>query len=91
MDSETVIGLAAIISAGFTISIGSLAPALGQGRAVAQALASIAQQPDEANTISRTLFVGLAMIESTAIYCFVVAMILIFLNPFWNHVIGAGG
>jgi F-type H+-transporting ATPase subunit c len=91
MESETVIGLAAIISAGLTISIGSLGPALGQGRAVAQALASIAQQPDEANTISRTLFVGLAMIESTAIYCFVVAMILIFLNPFWNHVIGAGG
>jgi F-type H+-transporting ATPase subunit c len=91
MDSETVIGLAAIISAGLTISIGSLGPALGQGRAVAQALASIAQQPDEANTISRTLFVGLAMIESTAIYCFVVAMILIFLNPFWNHVISAGG
>jgi F-type H+-transporting ATPase subunit c len=91
MDSETVIGLAATISAGLTISIGSLGPALGQGRAVAQALASIAQQPDEANTISRTLFVGLAMIESTAIYCFVVAMILIFLNPFWNYVIGAGG
>jgi F-type H+-transporting ATPase subunit c len=91
MDSETVIGLAAMITAGLTIAIGSLGPALGQGRAVAQALASIAQQPDEANTISRTLFVGLAMIESTAIYCFVVAMILIFLNPFWNHVIGAGG
>ncbi|MEO7048347.1 MAG: F0F1 ATP synthase subunit C, partial [Ferruginibacter sp.] len=35
----------------------------------------------------RTLFVGLAMIESTAIYCFVVSMILIFANPFWNHVI----
>jgi F-type H+-transporting ATPase subunit c len=33
------------------------------------------------------LFVGLAMIESTAIYCFVVSMILIFANPFWNHVI----
>jgi F-type H+-transporting ATPase subunit c len=91
MDSVTVIGLAAIISAGFTIAVGSLGPALGQGRAVAQALASIAQQPDEANTISRTLFVGLAMIESTAIYCFVVAMILIFLNPFWNYVIAAGG
>jgi F-type H+-transporting ATPase subunit c len=91
MDTMTVIGLAAIITAGLTISIGSLGPALGQGRAVAQALASIAQQPDEANTISRTLFVGLAMIESTAIYCFVVAMILVFLNPFWNHVIGAGG
>jgi F0F1-type ATP synthase membrane subunit b/b' len=36
------------------------------------------------------LFVGLAMIESTAIYCFVVSMILIFANPFWNHVIAQG-
>jgi F-type H+-transporting ATPase subunit c len=91
MESVTMIALAAIITSGLTISIGSLGPALGQGRAVSQALASIAQQPDEANTITRTLFVGLAMIESTAIYCFVVAMILIFLNPFWNQVIAAGG
>jgi hypothetical protein len=37
------------------------------------------------------LFVGLAMIESTAIYCFVVSMILIFANPFWNHVIAQAG
>jgi F-type H+-transporting ATPase subunit c len=91
MDPISLIGAAAIITAGLTIAIGSIGPALGQGRAVAQALASIAQQPDEANTISRTLFVGLAMIESTAIYCFVVAMILIFLNPFWNAIIAAGG
>jgi F-type H+-transporting ATPase subunit c len=90
-DPISVIGAAAIITAGLTIAIGSIGPALGQGRAVAQALASIAQQPDESNTISRTLFVGLAMIESTAIYCFVVAMILIFLNPFWNAVVQAGG
>ena len=45
------------------------------------------RQPDEANTITRTLFVGLAMVESTAIYCFVVAMILLFANPFWNFLI----
>ena len=60
---------------------------LGEGRAVATALSSLAQQPDSATTITRTLFVGLAMIESIAIYCFVVSMILIFANPFWNHVI----
>ncbi len=87
MDSIGIIGMTSIIVAGFTIAIGSVAPALGEGKAVAQALNSIAQQPDEANTISRTLFVGLAMIESTAIYCFVVSMILLFANPFWNYVI----
>lgn len=68
------------------VAVGSLGPALGEGRAVAQALASIAQQPDSTGSITRTLFVGLAMIESTAIYCFVVSLILIFANPFWGHV-----
>lgn len=94
MDNVGLIGMASVITAGITIAIGSIGPALGEGRAVAQALASIAQQPDEAPTITRTLFVGLAMVESTAIYCFVVSMILLFANPFWDHMIqqttGAG-
>jgi F-type H+-transporting ATPase subunit c len=86
MDNVSIIGMVSIITAGLTIAIGSLGPAFGEARAVAQALASIAQQPDESGTITRTLFVGLAMVESTAIYCFVVTMILIFANPFWDHV-----
>jgi F-type H+-transporting ATPase subunit c len=81
----TWIAIISIITAGFTVAVGVLAPALGQGRALAQALAAIAQQPDEGATISRTLFVGLAMIESLAIYCFVVSLIILFANPFWNH------
>jgi F-type H+-transporting ATPase subunit c len=85
MDSSTLIALASIVTAGLTIGIGCMCPALGEGRAVAVALTSLAQQPDASATITRTLFVGLAMIESLAIYCFVVAMILIFANPFWNH------
>ena len=86
MESVSVIGMVSIIMAGFTIAVGSIGPALGQGRAASQAMSAIAQQPDEAGTITRTLFISLAMIESTAIYCFVVAMILIFVNPFWNLV-----
>lgn len=88
MDNIGLIGIVSIIISGLTMALGSIAPALGQGKAVAQALQSIAQQPDESNTITRTLFVGLAMIESTAIYCFVIAMILLFANPFWNLVVG---
>jgi len=87
MDSATYIAMASIFTAGFTISIGCIGPALGEGKSVSAALSSMAQQPDAAPTITRTLFVGLAMIESTAIYSFVVSMILIFANPFWNHVI----
>ena len=84
MSDASLIATASILIAGFTMAIGSIGPALGQARALAQALQSIAQQPDEANTLTRTLFVGLAMVESTAIYCFVVALILIFANPFWD-------
>lgn len=87
MDSMTLIAMVSIVTAGITTGVGCIGPALGEGRAVSSALTSLAQQPDAAPTITRTLFVGLAMIESTAIYCFVVSMILIFANPFWNHVI----
>jgi F-type H+-transporting ATPase subunit c len=87
MDNMTIIAVASIVTAG----IGTMAPALGEGKAVATAPSSLAQQPDASATITRTLFVGLAMIESTAIYCFVVSMILIFANPFWNHVIAQAG
>ena len=87
MDAMTMIATASIATAGLTIGLGSIAPALGEGKAVSTALSSLAQQPDASSTITRTLFVGLAMIESIAIYCFVVSMILIFANPFWTHVI----
>jgi len=89
MDALTVIAAVSIVTAGLTIALGSIGPALGEARAAAQALQAIAQQPDEANTITRTLFVSLAMIESTAIYCFVVAMIILFANPFWTWAIEA--
>ncbi|HHM12461.1 MAG TPA: F0F1 ATP synthase subunit C [Planctomycetaceae bacterium] len=91
MDSATWIGVASIVTAGITIAIGSIGPALGEGRALAQALAAMAQQPDEANRITRTLFVGMAMVESTAIYCFVISMILLFANPIWQQIQAASG
>ena len=87
MDSLTIIAVVSIIVIGLTIAVGAIAPALAEGKAVATALSSLAQQPDASSTITRTLFVGLAMIESLAIYCFVVSMILIFANPFWNQAI----
>jgi len=91
MVDVNLIALVSIVTAGLTIAIGTIGPSLGEARAVAQALIAIAQQPDESGTITRTLFVGLAMIESTAIYCFVVSMILIFANPFWDHALAHAG
>ena len=90
MDNLGIVAAISVFTAGLTIAVGSIGPALGEARAAAQALSAIAQQPDESNTITRTLFVSLAMIESTAIYCFVVSMILIFANPFWDYVVARG-
>ena len=87
MDSATVVAIISIVMAGITMAIGSIAPAIGEAKGLVSALTSIAQQPDEAKNIARTLFVGLAMIESIAIYCFVISLILLFANPFWNHMI----
>lgn len=76
------IHLASILGAALAMAIGTIAPALGQGRAVAAAMDAIARQPEAAATVSRTLFVGLAMIETMAIYCLVIALLLLFANPY---------
>lgn len=86
MDSSWI-GMMSIFAAAICMAIGSIGPALGEARALQQALSAMAQQPDEAGPISRTLFIGLAMIESIAIYCLVISIILIFANPFWSHAI----
>lgn len=77
-----VIELVSIIAAAVAVSFGAIGPALAEGRAVAAAMDAIARQPEVANTLSRTLFVGLAMIETMAIYCLVVALLVLFANPF---------
>jgi F-type H+-transporting ATPase subunit c len=76
------IEMISIMAAALAVSFGAIGPALAEGRAVAAALDAIARQPDAANTVSRTLFVGLAMIETTAIYCLVIALLVLFANPF---------
>ncbi len=87
MDAITLIGAMSVLSAGICISIGGIGPAIGEGNAAASALRAIAQQPDEASTITRTLFVSMAMVESTAIYAFVVTVLILYFNPFWNYAV----
>jgi F-type H+-transporting ATPase subunit c len=82
VDANTIFSLVVMVVAGLTVAIGSLGPASAQGKSVTSALDAIARQPDASDRISRTLFIGLAMIESLAIYCLVIALILLFANPF---------
>ena len=71
--------------AGLVIALGTMLPAIAMGRAIASALEALARQPEAEKTITRTLFIGLAMIESLAIYCLVVALIVLFRNPLLEY------
>lgn len=90
MDNITTVAVVSIIAASATITFGTLVPAIAEMMALMKGLEAVAQQPDASNTLSRNLFVGIAMIESLAIYCLVVSIILIFTNPFWNYMISQG-
>ncbi|HXZ48924.1 MAG TPA: F0F1 ATP synthase subunit C [Usitatibacter sp.] len=79
--------LASTVVAALAIAIGTLLPAFAMGKAIAQALDSLARQPDAERSITRTLFIGLAMIESLAIYTLVVVLIILFRNPLLEYVL----
>ncbi|MBI1214998.1 MAG: ATP synthase F0 subunit C [Alphaproteobacteria bacterium] len=78
---------ASTLVAAIAIAIGVLGPALAMGKAISQALDSLARQPEAEKSITRTLFIGLAMIESLAIYCLAVVLIILFRNPLLEYML----
>lgn len=80
--TENLIQIVSILAAALAVGFGAIGPAIAEGRAVAAAMDAIARQPEAAGTLSRTLFVGLAMIETMAIYTLVIALLVLFANPF---------
>jgi len=85
MTSEFVIISTAI--ALLAMAIGVMLPAVAMGRAIAQALDALARQPESERAITRTLFIGLAMIESLAIYVLVIVLIVLFRNPLLEYLL----
>lgn len=77
-----IMGAVSIAIAGLATAIGAFGAALGESRIGAAALDAMARQPDESPGITRNLFVTLAMVESTVIFCLVIALILLFANPY---------
>ncbi|MCQ2734914.1 MAG: ATP synthase F0 subunit C [Alphaproteobacteria bacterium] len=87
MDAYAIIGAASVIGACLCMGIGSIGSSLGEGQAAASALQAMAQQPDEASRIRSTMFVSLAMIETTALYSLLIAFLILYANPFWNYAV----
>ena len=81
MTEHTILALGSIVTAGLTIALGAFGAALGEGRIGAAGLDALARQPDEAGSITRNQFVALAMVESTAIFCLAIALVLLFAIP----------
>ena len=55
---------------------------IGQGNVAAKAIESIARQPEARGSITSTMFIGLAMAETSGIYGLLFAFLLLFANPF---------
>ncbi|MBE9535826.1 MAG: ATP synthase F0 subunit C [Proteobacteria bacterium] len=77
------IALAAImIAAGLAIGLAALGTGIGQGHAIKGATEGVSRNPGASGKILTTMLIGLAMVESLAIYALVVSLILLFANPF---------
>lgn len=87
MQDLTFFTLGSTVVAALAIALGTMLPAVAMGRAISQALEAIARQPEAERSILRTLLIGLAMIESLAIYCLVVVLIILFRNPLLEYLL----
>ncbi|BAN36868.1 F0F1 ATP synthase subunit C (plasmid) [Sulfuricella denitrificans skB26] len=87
MDKMTWFTLLSTGGALAAIAVGVIFPAIAMGRAITQALDALARQPEAEKAISRTLFIGLAMIESLAIYVLVIVLIVLFRNPLLEYLL----
>lgn len=87
MNDMTWFALLSTVVALIAIGIGVMLPALAMGRAISQAIDALARQPEAEKSITRTLFIGLAMIESLAIYVLVVVLIVLFRNPLLAYLV----
>lgn len=87
MSEMSWIVLGSTVAALLAIAIGVLLPALAMGRAISSALEALSRQPEAEKSIMRTLFIGLAMIESLAIYVLVIVLIVLFRNPLLEYLV----
>ncbi len=87
MQDMTWFTLASTVVVALGIALGTMLPAIGMGRAISQALEALSRQPEAEKSIIRVLFIGLAMIESLAIYCLVIMLIILFRNPLLAYII----
>ena len=77
-----------IAAAAFVMALGTLGPGTGMGNACNGATNAVGRNPDAQGKILLTMLVGLAMIESIAIYALVIALAILYANPLLKYIVG---
>ncbi|DBA93471.1 TPA: hypothetical protein ACH3X3_013995 [Trebouxia sp. C0006] len=77
-----LIAAASVIAAGLAVGLAAIGPGMGQGTAAGYAVEGIARQPEAEGKIRGALLLSFAFMESLTIYGLVVALALLFANPF---------
>lgn len=90
MDSATIIALVTLVVPTIAIVVGTITPAIVEGRAVLKALEGMTRQPEAANNLRGTLIISMALLESTAIYVLLICLVLLFANPVLDRLLPAG-
>ena len=81
MAEAIVQGLSAL-SAGLSVGLAAVGPGVGQGTAAGYAVEGIARQPEAEQKIRGVLLLSFAFMESLCIYGLVIALAILFANPF---------
>ena len=76
--NETIVIAAKAISAAICMGVGSIAPAMGEAKAVCTALEGMARQPEAASDLRTNMILGCAVTETTGIYCLVISLLILF-------------
>jgi len=71
-----------VLGAAIGMAIGTLGTGIGQGLAVKSAVEGVSRNPGASGKIMTTMMIGLAMIESLAIYALVICLIILYANPY---------
>lgn len=76
-DMTAYIKVAAYIGAALVMGLGSIGPAIGQGLVGSKACENLGKYPESASQIRTVMVISLSMIETSAIYAFIIAIILV--------------
>ncbi len=82
MTENAIIIAASMVAAAFICLGAALGAALGNGNLTGRSIESMARQPEEAGKLFTNMLVSVGLVESMPILCYVIAVVLVFANPF---------